>query len=175
MKHGRVAVLLLILCAAATCTWAQVDTGAILGTVKDQAGAVVPGVKVTLTSEGTGITTSTVSRFDGSYIFTPVRIGMYTVAAELPGFETTRHIHVEVNVQQQVVVDFSLRPGQVTETVEVTGTAALVQTQNASLGQVGKRPAVDLRVSASAACSSWSGMSSSVLRNRGELWGRSGS
>jgi hypothetical protein len=136
MKHGHVAVLLLLLCATWTRTWAQVDTGAILGTVKDQAGAVVPGVKVTLTSEGTGITTSTVSRFDGSYIFTPVRIGMYTVAAELPGFETTRHIHVEVNVQQQVVVDFSLRPGQVTETVEVTGTAALLQTQNASLGQV---------------------------------------
>src|SRR5258708_4220182 len=136
MKHGRVAVLLLLPCVAAIQTWAQVDTGAILGTVKDQAGAVVPGVKVALTSEGTGITTATVSRFDGSYIFTPVRIGMYTVAAELPGFETARHIHVEVNVQQQVVVDFSLRPGQVTETVEVTGTAALLQTQNASLGQV---------------------------------------
>src|SRR5258708_35432579 len=95
MKHGRVAVLLLLPCVAAIQTWAQVDTGAILGTVKDQAVAVVPGVKVALTSEGTGITISTVSRFDGSYIFTPVRIGMYTVAAELPGLENRRNIQLE--------------------------------------------------------------------------------
>src|SRR5260370_34660860 len=131
-------VIAVLACFAAVETQicAQVDTGAILGTVKDQAGAVVPGVKLVLTNEGTGISTATVSRFDGSYTFTPVRIGMYTVTAELPGFETARHIHVELNVQQQVVVDFSLRPGQLTETVEVSGTPALLQTQNASLGQV---------------------------------------
>jgi hypothetical protein len=65
-----------------------------------------------------------------------VRIGVYTVTAELPGFETARHIQVELNVQRQVVIDFSLRPGQLTETVGVTGTPTLLQTQNASLGQV---------------------------------------
>ena len=115
---------------------AQVDTGTILGTVNDQVGGVVPGAKVTLTNEGTGVAITTVTRPDGSYIFTPIRIGSYTVTAEFRGFETARHLHVEVNVQQQVVVDFALHPGQVNETVEVTAAPPLLQTQNGSVGQV---------------------------------------
>ncbi len=129
-------VVLVFICASEKQARAQVDTGAILGTVKDQAGAIVPGVKVILTNEGTGVSIETLARADGSYIFTPVRVGAYTVAAAFPGFETSKQLHVEVNVQQQVVVDFSLHPGQITETVEVTATPPLLQTQNGSVGQV---------------------------------------
>ena len=120
----------------AVCASAQVDTGTILGVVKDQTDAVVPGVKVTLTNEGTGVSATTVSRDDGSYIFTPVRIGAYAVTAEFRGFQTSRHQHVTVNIQQQVVVDFTLQPGQVTETVTVTGATTILQTQSGSVGQV---------------------------------------
>src|SRR5689334_5650616 len=59
--------------------YAQVDTGAILGTVKDQSGAVVPGAKVSLTNEGTTFSVSTRTGVDGSYTFTPVKIGTYRV------------------------------------------------------------------------------------------------
>ncbi len=116
--------------------YAQVDTGTILGTVRDPTGSVVPGAKITLTNEGTGVSATTVSHGDGYYIFTPIRIGDYTVTAELRGFQTERRVHLHVDVQQQVVADFSLQPGQVTETVEVTAAPPILQTQSGSLGQV---------------------------------------
>src|SRR5437773_9358049 len=84
---------------------AQVDTGAILGTVKDQTGAVVPGVKVTATNEGTSLSAIAATGSDGSYVFTPIRIGSYKLTAEFKGFQTVTRPHVSVDVQQQVVVD----------------------------------------------------------------------
>src|SRR2546429_988300 len=91
-----VATLLLL----ARPTFAQVDTGAILGTVKDQSGAVVPGAKVTLTNEGTSLSISTTTGPDGGYTFTPVKIATYTVDAEFQGFQKASHPHVTVDVQQ---------------------------------------------------------------------------
>ena len=115
---------------------AQLDTGTILGTVRNRTGGVVPGAKVTLTNEGTSVSAATRSAGDGSYIFTPVRIGNYTVSAEFQGFQTARRTHVKVDIQQQVVVDFSLQPGQITQTLEVTAQRTVLQTQSGSLGQV---------------------------------------
>ena len=68
---------------------AQVDTGTILGTMKDQSGGVLPGATVTITHEGQGFTLTTVTREDGTYIFTPIRTGAYTVEVEFPGFKKT--------------------------------------------------------------------------------------
>ncbi len=121
--------------------FAQVDTGQVLGTVKDQSGAVVPGAKVTLTNEGTTFTTFTTTGPDGTYIFTPVKIGTYTVAAEFQGFQKATRKGVVVNVQQNVVMDFTLQPGQLTQVVEVTGEAPLLQSTEGSVGQV-----VDARI-----------------------------
>lgn len=115
---------------------AQVDTGAITGTVKDQSGAVIPGAKVSLTNEGTGFSISTTTSPDGNYTFSPLKTGTYTVEAEFQGFQRSSHPHVTVNVQQQAVVDFELQPGQVTQTIEVTSQVPLLQTTNASVGQV---------------------------------------
>src|SRR5690242_3188603 len=114
----------------------QVDTGTILGTVRDQSGAVIPSAKVTLTNEGTSLTLTATTSPDGSYTFTPIKIGSYTVDVEANGFQKSSHPHVTVNVQQQVVVDFTLRPGTVTQTVEVTAAPPQLQTTNASVGQV---------------------------------------
>jgi hypothetical protein len=115
---------------------AQLDTGAILGTVKDQSGAVIPGAKVTVTNEGTAFTLVTVTSGTGTYEFTPLKIGTYSISAEFQGFQKTTHAHVTLDVQGQVVVDFNLVPGQVTQTVEVTSSIPLLQTQNPSVGQV---------------------------------------
>src|SRR5207245_409330 len=79
------------------------------------------------------------------YTCTPVKIATYTVDAEFQGFQKASHPHVTVDVQQQVVLDFTLQPGQVTETVEVTAEVPLLQTANASVGQVvGSREVNDL-------------------------------
>lgn len=118
------------------CLRAQVDTGTILGTVKDQAGGVIPNATVTLINEATNYKITKETGADGSYVFTPVRIGEYTVTASDPGFQKSTHTHVTVNIQQQTLVDMTMVPGQVTQTVEVTAAVPLLQTQNASVQQV---------------------------------------
>src|SRR6266567_7562226 len=124
---------------------AQVDTGEILGTVTDPSGAGVPGTKVTATHEDTGMSFSTTTSDVGGYVFTPIRIGTYTITAEKEGFQKVVRSHITVNVQAQVKVDVMLVPGAVTQSVAVTAAAPQLQTQNASVGQVAtSRQIVDL-------------------------------
>jgi hypothetical protein len=115
---------------------AQVDTGAVLGTVTDASGAAIRGANVTLTNEGTNAALSTTTGSDGGYKFTPVKIGSYSLSTNFQGFTTTTERHVVVNVGADVVVNFALKPGQVSEVVEVTSTTPVLETQDASVGQV---------------------------------------
>ena len=116
--------------------FAQVDTGTILGTVTDASRAIIRDASVTLTNEGTNANLTATAGPDGTYKFTPVRIGSYKVSVSSQGFQTTTQHHVIVNVGADVMVDFTLKPGLVTETVEVTTATPVLETQNASVGQV---------------------------------------
>src|SRR5438034_6138961 len=127
-----VSAFLLVLFLSVPPLQAQVDTGSILGTVTDASGAAISGAKVTLTNEGTSASLSTTTAPDGSYNFTPVKIGSYKVTATFEGFPTTTQTHIVVDVGADVVVNFSLKPGAVTQTVEVTATVPVLQTQNRS-------------------------------------------
>jgi hypothetical protein len=113
---------------------AQVDTGTILGTVRDATGAVIPGAAITLTSQSQGVSFRTTTNSEGNYQFPAIRVGQYTVAAEAPGFAAARRENVSVNIQQRYVADFSLNLSSVTQSVDVTAEAAQLQTQEASLG-----------------------------------------
>ncbi len=115
---------------------AQVDTGTILGTVHDNTGAVIPGATVILRNEGTSFSQSTKTSGNGTFIFTPLRIGKYAVEVESPGFKKERRTGLELNIQQQLVTDFNLSVGDVSTEVEVTATAAILQTENGSVGHV---------------------------------------
>jgi Carboxypeptidase regulatory-like domain len=134
----RLLASLLIFCGtfAGSRLFAQVDTGTISGTVMDQSGAVIPHAKVSLTNIGTNFTVTTTGDDAGAYIFTPIRIGDYTVTAEAPGFSKAVQTNLTLSVQQQIVVNLTLKPGEVTQTVEVTGAPPALQTQDASVGQV---------------------------------------
>src|ERR1700681_2744376 len=125
-----------ILLLSSSLVLAQVDTGSILGTVTDASGAVIGGATVTLTNEGTSASLSTTVGSDGGYKFTPVRIGSYRVTATSQGFQTTEQRNIAVNVGASVLLNFVLKPGQVTETVEVTTSTPVLETQEASVGQV---------------------------------------
>lgn len=126
-------------------TFGQADTGMVSGTVKDQSGAVIPASKVTLTNEGTNVSRSVNTDSSGLYVFSPVRVGTYTVSASKDGFESVRHPGITVNIQQTSVVDFTLKPGMVTQTVEVTGAAPVLQTSGGAVRQViGSREINDL-------------------------------
>jgi hypothetical protein len=116
--------------------FAQVDTGTILGTVKDSSGAVVPDAQVTIINQGTGFSLTTKTSNVGAYIFTPIKIGTYTVQATMAGFQKAVQLNAKVDVQQQLVVDLTLVPGQITQTVEVSAAPPVLQTQSGSVGQV---------------------------------------
>lgn len=117
------------------CLSAQVDTGGVTGTVTDPTGAVVPGVKVTLTNNATNISESTESTATGTYSFSGMRPATYTLRAELRGFQTFIDKGLEIHVQQTATVDVQLVAGAVSQEVTVTAAAPLLQAENASVGQ----------------------------------------
>jgi hypothetical protein len=114
---------------------AQVDTGTISGVVKDQSGGVLPGATVTITHEGQGFTLTSVTRGDGTYVFTPIRTGAYVIEVEFPGFKKGVRRGITITIQQQANVDFSLEPGAVAEAVTVTAESPLLQTNTGTVGE----------------------------------------
>jgi hypothetical protein len=114
----------------------QVDEGSITGTVTDATGAVVPNADVTLLNTDQGITLETKSSSSGGYVFSPVRIGHYSITVMAPGFGTTTQKNITVSVGSQVEVNVSLKTGGASETVTVTTAPPQLQTEEASVGQV---------------------------------------
>ena len=131
-----VSACLVLMFLVVTPLHAQVDTGTILGTVTDASGAQIRGASVTLTNEGTSAALSTTTGADGVYKFTPVKIGNYSIKVSFQGFQSAEKRSVKVDVGADVVVDVTLKPGNVTEVIEVTSAPPVLETQNASVGQV---------------------------------------
>ena len=102
----------------------------------DTSGAVLTGVNVTLSNVDTGVTSSTKTGSEGQYTFSPIKIGHYSVSATASGFRTVHQNNVTVDVQQKVEVNLSLPVGQATEMVVVDAAPPLLQTLDASVGQV---------------------------------------
>ncbi len=115
---------------------AQVDSGSVVGVVRDASGALIPHAQVTLTGQDTGSVTKVTANGEGEYTFSPVKIGVYTVAVDAPGFGRFEHKNVTVAVQQRVLVEASLAPGEAAQTIVVTDDAPQLQTQDASVGQI---------------------------------------
>jgi hypothetical protein len=115
---------------------AQVDEGAINGVVQDSSGAAVPNAHVTLLNTDQGISLETNTSSSGEYVFSPVRIGHYTVTVTAPGFSTTTQQNVTVAVGQRVQVNVQLKLGASSQTVQVTSAPPQLQTSEASVGQV---------------------------------------
>jgi Carboxypeptidase regulatory-like domain/TonB-dependent Receptor Plug Domain len=115
---------------------AQFDTATVLGTVRDASGAVVPSATVKLRNIATGIEVSAATDNDGSYQFLNVKIGTYQISAEMQGFAKAIADNVQVTVNARQRVDLALRAGQVTETVIISDTAPLLETESSDRGQV---------------------------------------
>src|SRR5678816_831338 len=124
-----------ILVAAPSAAWAQA-TAQISGTVKDQTGAVLPGVEVTATQTETGIARTAVTNETGSYVLPNLATGPYKLEAGLPGFRTFVQNGIVLQVNASPVVNPTLEVGQVSEQVEVQANAALVETRSVGVGQV---------------------------------------
>jgi len=123
--------------------WAQIDTGSIQGTITDSSGAKLSAASVVIYNEATGFRQTLQTASDGAYLFTPVKIGTYTVEANAAGFENVQQRGVSVSIQEQVVVNLRLPVGSVASTVEITAGEPILQTQSASVGQVIAGPQIN--------------------------------
>jgi hypothetical protein len=122
-----------ILCAPLP---AQQTTATLLGTVTDASGAAVPGVAVRATNLATAVARSTVSDQAGNYSFPYLPAGNYQLTASREGFQLQQVDSVTLQVDQTARVDFAMKIGSISETVSVSASAALLQTENASVGTV---------------------------------------
>src|SRR3970040_1024918 len=108
MMTPRVAALLIALTVLAGIGNAQVTTGTILGTARDQTGAVLPGAAITVRNVETGISRTGVTGSRGEYRFPALAVGNYEVHAELTGFQAGVRQGITLTVGRKAVVDFVL-------------------------------------------------------------------
>src|SRR5579859_1297428 len=106
----------------------------IRGTVTDQSGAIVVNATITITNDATNVAQVTHSDEHGLYFIVGLRPAVYTIRAESKGFRTSEKKNVVLQVDQQTTVDFLLHPSAASETMEVTETAPLLDTESATLG-----------------------------------------
>ena len=135
MKH-----LGLFLCLALAFTpaalHAQFEYGEVLGTVRDQSGAIVTTVKITLHNLDTNVERSVLSNDQGNYSFPGLRAGNYEVGATLAGFRPAKSDRLELRVSDRLRFDLELTTGQVNEAVTVAAEAPpLLETDTSSRGQ----------------------------------------
>ncbi|MGH8245890.1 MAG: carboxypeptidase regulatory-like domain-containing protein, partial [Gammaproteobacteria bacterium] len=116
--------------------YAQSFTGTVSGTIRDSAGAVVPGASLTLVNVNTNEKRTQSSKEDGGYLFALVPPGSYRFEVEHAGFKRFVRSNLAVEVQHTAVIDVTLEVGAITESVQVTAETPLLQPTTSSLGQV---------------------------------------
>ena len=135
MKCRVIVLCLLVVFFTVPPLRSQTFRGTILGTVSDASGAVLPNAKVAVHQVATGLERTTLTTADGSYSVPELPIGSYTVTISASGFQTSITREVVVDVATERRVDATLKTGQVSETVEVSGESLpLVETTSAELG-----------------------------------------
>src|SRR5260221_3729522 len=134
----RLSAVVVFLCALAggTRASAQVAAGAITGIVRDQTGAPVPGVTVTVTNVSTNVRRVTISSADGAYAATNLVPGVYRIEVALEGFKTIRRDSVQVATGNTVRLDFALALGELTEQIILIGQGPILREVASGLGTV---------------------------------------
>src|SRR6266404_5851681 len=121
---------------------AQTGTSRITGTVTDVSGALVPGATVTAKNEATGVTYTQTTTEAGLYAFPSLHVGNYTVTVALAGFKTANRTGNILEVNTPLVINMSLEVGGITENVSIAAEAEVLQTSNATIGDVVERKAI---------------------------------
>ncbi len=132
----RVSLFAALLSLPATFLMAQIDTGSIVGTVRDPSGAAVPKATITVTNTATGVSVTSQTNSSGEYQLTALIPGSYSVKVSAPGFASQVNSAVEIHVQSRLSVDFNLKVGEVSTTVDVGDVTPVLQTESANVGAV---------------------------------------
>jgi carboxypeptidase family protein len=133
---GIWSICTLLFAFGSTMTWSQEVTATINGIVTDATGAAITGAKVTAKDVDKGTPWTTTTNGDGFYTFPRLPIGNYELRVEQTGFQTAVNSGITLQMNQIAKVDVPLKVGNVTETLEVTSSAPVLQTQSTSLGTV---------------------------------------
>ncbi len=124
---------------------AQVGSGALTGTVQDQAGAAIPGATVTATATRTRVTRTAITGADGRYSIHGLASGFYQVHVALSGFRTLSRDGVRLATGETVRLDLQLQIGERTDAITVTADAPLLRSETSGLGHViDNRRVIDL-------------------------------
>jgi len=136
LSRGRSAgvCVLLLLCSLAV--WAQYTTASLGGTVADPSGNTVPGAKVVVENTATGFSQEMLTSADGIFNFPQLPVGTYKLTVEKEGFSTYLQSGIVLTVNQSARQPVTLKLGQVSQQVTVTGNAPLVNTGSATVGQL---------------------------------------
>src|SRR5579884_3695247 len=133
MRFIRTGLISLAFLAA---SYAQVERASLAGTVTDNSGAILPGVGVKVTNEGTNTTVSLMTDAAGDYRAVNLTPGSYTVEAEKTGFQRYVTRGVVLQVAQEGRLDIQLQLGGIEQTLEVRAATPLLQTEGSTVGQV---------------------------------------
>jgi hypothetical protein len=120
---------------AAGAGWSQAVNATLLGTVTDVSGAVVPNAKVTITETQTGVVHTEQTNESGNWTVPDLPPGVYAVSIQATGFKREERRDITLLVDTTARIDTQLTPGSISETVEVTGAPALLQTDTAATGE----------------------------------------
>jgi hypothetical protein len=130
--------MLCIAVVLAAMSWAQSFTASVRGTITDSSGAGVGAAKIVVTDQDRGTIFQSEADASGRYTVTALPPGNYVLTAEASGFKRFSSGRFSVVVQQQVTVDAQLQVGEVSTTVEVQGSASLLNTTISNLGRWSK-------------------------------------
>lgn len=117
--------------------------GTVSGTLTDPSGAIIQGARVTLLDEQKGYHFTAKSDSDGRYLFVSIPPGLYSVTAEMAGFEKTVRTHIKLNVSENATANLSLKIANASQSVEVRAQTTTIDTQDAVTGQVVDRRAIN--------------------------------
>jgi hypothetical protein len=133
----RTGIVLLsgLLCALQP-AWAQEVTAAIVGTVSDPSGAPIKGATVVAKDTERGVVWSAETNDTGSFNILRLPVGVYTAEASAAGFEKSAYPPFTLVLNQTARLTFQMRVGKISETVEVSGSAPILQTEDAQVGTV---------------------------------------
>src|SRR5437773_4836899 len=133
MRSGLLSVCCLFLFCGTV--WAQA-TAQIAGTVRDESGAIIPGVEIKVTQTATGAVRTTLSNEEGRYVFANLALGPYMLEAKQPGFKSFIQTGIVLQVDSNLTIDVALRVGALGEQVTVEAGLTQVETRSTSVGTV---------------------------------------
>ena len=123
-------------CTLVAALLAQSPTATVTGIVRDAQGSAIPGVVVTATNTATQNKTVYTTNMEGLFSLRQLSIGAYEIAAEKTGFRRFVRTGIALTTGQNLEMDVSLEIGAVSESVTVSGTASLLETRSAEMGQL---------------------------------------